>query len=111
MKHSQQERLRAVADAGERVAPGDPRAQFFRGVGLVLNKEDPELAERLLREYASRAPKRNGYPSPATAHVWLGRLCESQDKNAEALKEFETALRLDPKNKLAQEAVKKIKKG
>jgi Tfp pilus assembly protein PilF len=44
-------------------------------------------------------------------HVWLGRLYENEDKNAEAAKEFETALRLDPKNKLAQEAVKKIKKG
>ena len=45
------------------------------------------------------------------AHVWLGRLYESQNRMEDAEKEFETALRLDPKNKMAQEALKKIKKG
>ena len=111
VKRSQPERLRAVAEAGERVAPGDPRALFFRGVALVLNRESPEKAERLLEEYAKKAPKRNGYPSPAMAHVWLGRHYENENKNADAAREFETALRLDPKNKLAQEAVKRIRKG
>jgi tetratricopeptide (TPR) repeat protein len=111
MRRGQPERLRAVVEAAERIAPADPRAKFFRGVGLILRKENAETAEQLLQEYAKRAPKRNGYPSPAMVHVWLGRLYENEDKNAEAAKEFETALRLDPKNKLAQEAVKKIKKG
>ena len=111
VKRSQPERLKTVAEEGERVAPDDPRALFFRGVGLVLNQENAERAERLLQEYAKKAPKRNGYPSPAMAHVWLGRLYENLNKNVDAAQEFETALRLDPKNKLAQEAVKKIKKG
>jgi tetratricopeptide (TPR) repeat protein len=110
VKRGQPERLMAVAEAGERVAPNDPRVKFYRGVGLVLSKEEPEEAERLLQEYASKAPKRSGYPSPAAAHVWLGRLFENQNKTADAEKEFETALRLDPKNKMAQEALKKIRK-
>lgn len=110
VKHSQPERLMAVAEAGERVAPNDLRARYYRGVGLVLSKEKPEEAERLLQEYLSRAPTRSGYPSAATAHVWLGRLFESQNKTADAEKEYETAVRLDPKNKMAQEALKKIKK-
>jgi TolA-binding protein len=75
-----------------------------------LRKERPEEAVRLLQEYASKAPKRSGYPSPAAAHVWLGRLFESQNKTADAEKEFETALSVDAKNKMAQEALKKIKK-
>jgi tetratricopeptide (TPR) repeat protein len=108
LKRGQPERLIAVADAGERAAPNDLRAKFYRGVGLVLKKEEPE---RLLREYAEKAPKRSGYPSPAAAHVWLGRLYESKNDHENAKKEFEHALRLDPKNKMAQEELKRIKRG
>jgi TolA-binding protein len=45
------------------------------------------------------------------AHAWLGRLFETQGKMEEAAKELETALKLDPKNKLAQETLKRLKKG
>ncbi|HVH73272.1 MAG TPA: tetratricopeptide repeat protein [Candidatus Dormibacteraeota bacterium] len=111
MKRGQPERLLAVAEAGERVAPNDPRGRFYRGVGLVLRKEELIEAETLLQEYAKRAPKRNGYPSPAAAHVWLGRLYAIKSDTEEAKKEFENALRVDPKNKAAQEELKKLKKG
>ncbi len=111
VKRGQPERLLAVADMGERVAPGDPRGKFYRGVALVLKKENPEEAERLLREYAKKAPVRSGYPRPAAAHAWLGRLFEDQNKMEEAVKEFESALELDPKNKMAHEALKQLKKG
>lgn len=110
VKRGQPDRLKAVAEAGERVAPADSRSKFYRGVGLFLGKENAEEAERLLQEYAKKALKRTGHPSPAVAHVWLGWLYESEDKAPEARNEFETALRLDPKNRLAQEAVKKVKK-
>src|SRR5205809_1514865 len=110
VKREQAERLIAVADVGERAAPTDPRGRFYRGVGLVLQKEKLEEAERLLQEYARRAPKRNGYPSPAAAHAWLGRLYEGKGDTENAKKEFENALRLDPKNKIAQEELKKLKK-
>jgi len=110
-KRSQPERLLAVAEAGERIAPADPRAIFYRGVALVLKKDDLETAEGLLKEYAKKAPVRSGFPRPAAAHAWLGRLYEEQGKREEAEKEFESALKLDPKNKLAQEALKRLKKG
>ena len=111
VKRGQPERLLAVADMGERVAPGDPRGKFYRGVALILKKENPEEAERLLREYAKKAPMRSGYPRPAAAHAWLGRLFEDQNKMEEAVKEFERALELDSKNKMAHEALKRLKKG
>jgi tetratricopeptide (TPR) repeat protein len=111
VKRGQPERVLAVADIGERVAPGDPRGKFYRGVALVMKKENPEEAERLLREYAKKAPMRSGYPRPAAAHAWLGRLFEDQNRMEEAAKEFESALKLDPKNKMAQEAMKRLKKG
>lgn len=110
VKRGQAERLMTVAEAGERAAPNDPRARFYRAVGLVLQKEKPEEAETLLRDYAKRAPKRTGFPSPAAAHAWLGRLYESKDDLGSAKEEFENALRLDPKNKIAQEELKKLKK-
>jgi len=111
VKRGQPERLLAVADMGERMAPGDPRGKFYRGVALVLKKENPEEAQRLLREYAKNTPMRSGYPRPAAAHAWLGRLFEDQNKMEEAVKEFESALKLDPKNKMAHEALKRLKKG
>src|SRR5260370_20668378 len=111
VKRGQPERLVAVADMGERGEPGDPRGKFYRGVALILKKENPEEAERLLKEYASRAPMRSGYPRPAAAHAWLGRLFEEQNKMEDAAKEFECALKLDPRNKMAQESLKRLKKG
>ena len=110
VKRSQPDKLLAVASAGERVAPGDPRRRFYRGVALVLKKEDPGEAERLLREYAQEAPMRTGYPRPAAAHAWLGQLYENENRLEDAVKEYETALKLDPKNKMAQEALKRLKK-
>src|SRR6266436_4147419 len=110
LKRSQPEQLLRVADLGERVAPGDPRGKFYRGAALVLKKENPEEAERLLEEDAKKEPMREGYPRPAAAHVWLGRLFEEQNRMEDATKEFERALRLDPKNKIAQEALRRLKK-
>ncbi len=110
VKRSQPERLLTVADTGEQVAPADPRGKFYRGVALVLKKENPGEAEGLLRAYSKTAPMRTGYPRPAAAHAWLGRLFEEQNKTEEATNEFESALKLDPKNKMAQEAMKRLKK-
>jgi tetratricopeptide (TPR) repeat protein len=111
MKRSQPEMLLAVADAGEQVAPSDSRRKFYRGVALVLKKESPEEAERLLREYLEKAPLRSGFPRPTAAHYWLGRLFENENRKADAGQEFEVALKLDAKNKMAQEALKRLKKG
>ncbi|HET8922045.1 MAG TPA: tetratricopeptide repeat protein [Candidatus Acidoferrum sp.] len=110
MKRSEPELLLTVVDAGERVAPDDARGKFYRGVALVLKNENLEKAERLLREYLARAPLRSGFPRPATTHYWMGRLFENENNREEAAKEFEAALKLDPKNKMAQEALKRLKK-
>jgi len=110
VKRGQPERLIAVADAGERVAPTDPRGKFYRAVGLVMKKGKPEEPQRLLQEYLKKAPKRNGFPRQAAAHVWLGRLYLDQNRTQDAIQEFETALQLDPTNKMAKEERKKAKK-
>ncbi len=111
VKRGQPERLARVVKAGEAVAPADPRRKFYGAVGLILKKEEPEEAERLLREYLKNAPNRSGYPRPATTHAWLGRLFETQGEMEKAAKEIETALKMEPKNKMAQEVQKRLKKG
>lgn len=108
VKHGQPERLLAVAEAGERLNPGDPRGKFYGAVGLILQKEKPEEAENLLQEYLKIAPNRTNYPRRGDAHFWLGRLLESQEKTQAAVCEYETALKLDPKNKNVREALKKL---
>ena len=103
LKRNQPDRMIAVADAGEQANPRDPRGKFYRAVGLILEKERSGDAEQLLHEYLKIAPKRTGYPRPAVVHYWLGRLYEGQGRSDEAAREYEAALKLDPKFKQAQE--------
>jgi len=100
--------LLAVADAGEQLAPQDPRGKFYRGVGLILQGKQPVEAEKLLREYIATAPMHSDNPRPWTAHYWLGKLMESQKNRAGARSEYEAALKLDGKYKPAQEALKQL---
>jgi tetratricopeptide (TPR) repeat protein len=110
MKHSQPDRLSAVADQGEKVAPKDPRAKFYRAVALILKKNGGAQPETLLREYLKTAPVRNGYPHPHDVHEWLGRYYENQNKPQAAIAEYEAALKLDPKSRPAADALKRLKK-
>jgi tetratricopeptide (TPR) repeat protein len=110
VKRSQPERLLEIADAGELLKPADPRGKFYRGVALILQKEKLQEAEELLKEYLKIAPIRMDFPHPAEAHYWLGRLLQGQGKTQAAESEYETAMKLDSKNKDAREALKKLGK-
>jgi tetratricopeptide (TPR) repeat protein len=111
MKQSQGEMLVIVAEQGETLAPSDPRAQFYRAVALIIKNERPGDSERLLNEYLKCAPLRTAFPPPWRVHEWLGRLYENQHNAQAAIQEYETALKLEPKNKNAREALKRLKKG
>ena len=110
VRRSEPTTLLEVADVGERVAPADARGKYYRAVGLILKNESPDVSERLLQEYLKKAPKRNGFPRYAAAHEWLGRLHESRGDKAEAEKEYRAALQLDPKDKNARDALKRLGK-
>jgi tetratricopeptide (TPR) repeat protein len=110
VKRGQAERLVEVADLGTALAAADPRGLFYRAVGFVLKNEKQEEAERLLREYLEKAPKRMGYPRYAVAHEWLGRLHENKGEKESAVKEYQVALQLEPKNKSARESLKRVEK-
>jgi tetratricopeptide (TPR) repeat protein len=110
MKHGQPDRLVAVADQGEKVAPKDPRAKFYRAVALILKNDNGSQPETLLREYLKTAPVRNGYPHPHEVHEWLGRAYENRNNPQAAIAEYEAALKLDPKSRAASDALKRLKK-
>jgi tetratricopeptide (TPR) repeat protein len=109
MKRGQPDGLRIALAEGERVAPaGDPRGNFYRAVISTLEKKDPAGATKMLREFLANVPKRNEYPSKAMAHYWLGRIQQNQNDEASAKREYREALNLEPKNRLANEALKHL---
>src|ERR1700693_643670 len=110
MKRNQPQRLLAVVAAGQQTSPGDPRTKFYRATALILLKQKPGEAESLLHEYLSTAPRRTGYPRPALAHDWLGRLFENQNNPHDAARATSTSLHADPKDKTAQEALRRLGK-
>ncbi|MGB2643037.1 MAG: tetratricopeptide repeat protein [Candidatus Acidiferrum sp.] len=110
VRRTRAEQLITVGELGMQLAPADPRAKFYRAVGLILKKEKQEEAERLLREYLEKAPSRTGYPRYAAAHEWLGRLYENRGDKELAEKEYQTALELDAKDKNARESLRRLRK-
>jgi tetratricopeptide (TPR) repeat protein len=108
MKRQESDRLMAVAEAGHKAAPTDPRGDFYFAVGLILKKQRLPEAENLVRDYLKKAPQRSNYPPFHTARVWLGRCLEGEGKAGEARHEYEEVLRSDPKNREAREALKKL---
>jgi tetratricopeptide (TPR) repeat protein len=105
-QRGQGDKLLEVAAEGETLAPHDPRGKYYKAVGWILTGGGHPDAERLLHEYLQEAPERSNYPSPAYAHYWLGRYYESQKDADKAKSEYREALKLNPKFKKAQEALK-----
>jgi tetratricopeptide (TPR) repeat protein len=110
LKTSQPERLLAVAEAGNKVAPADPRADFYRAAAYILRRERFAEARDILHGYLGHAPVRTGYPKPALVHEWLGRSFEAQGDTASARQEYQSALQADPKSRAAHEALKRLDK-
>ena len=110
MKRGQADRLWVVVKEGQRAGPADSRGDFYRAVALVMQKEKPAESAALIRDYLARAPKRDNYPSKAMAHYWLGRIQENLNDAASAKKEYREAVSLEPKNRLANEALKRLQR-
>jgi tetratricopeptide (TPR) repeat protein len=108
-KRNQADGLAFVVKESDDVASGDPRAPFYHAVLLVLQKQNSADAAQAIRQYIATAPKRANYPSKAMAHYWLGRIEENQGGAASAKKEYQEALNLEPKNRYANEAMKRLR--
>lgn len=110
LKDSQPERLLTVVETGKKLAPADPRADFYRAAAYILRRERLTDARDLLHGYLDRAPVRTGYPKPTLVHEWLGRSFEAQGDTASAKREYQSALQADPKNRAAHDALKRLEK-
>jgi tetratricopeptide (TPR) repeat protein len=108
MQRGQGEKVLEVATRGKALAPNDPRVKYYQAVGLILRGENHPETETLLKEYLQEAPKRSMYPAPWYAHYWLGRAYELKKDTASAKNEYREALKLNPKFKKAQEALKQL---
>jgi tetratricopeptide (TPR) repeat protein len=87
------------------VDPELKKPYYFIGAALVLTgnpKSYPE-AEEALRHFLKIE---KGRYWQASAHYWLGRLCEAKGENTQAIAEYGEAHKLDPK---IEDAVKRVR--
>ncbi|MGB7438129.1 MAG: tetratricopeptide repeat protein [Candidatus Acidiferrum sp.] len=108
LQRKQGDKLLQVAAEGEALAPKDPRGMYYQAVGWILNREKYADAEKLLRQYLAAGPMRSTYPSPWNVHYWLGQMYAAQNNTNGASNEYKEALKLNPKFKKAQEALKQL---
>jgi tetratricopeptide (TPR) repeat protein len=104
------ERMSQAIEAGVPLAPSDHRLDYYRGISLILGNQDQAAAERDLRHYLDTVPDNANVPSHSTVHEWLGRLYERKGQLDRAAQEYQAALILDPRNKLAAEALKALQR-
>lgn len=87
--------------------PADPRLPYFTGRLAATSGLRLDEGEQALRAYLAYAPKPNE-PTHATAHWRLGQIRERRADKAGARAAYETALRLDPDQRQAKDALKKL---
>lgn len=97
----------AIQDVS-RIAPDDPRLNYYSAVADVMKGRSLDKAEHDLKVYLAETPPRNDFPPHASAHDWLGRICEIKGNKEEAIQQFKSALSLSPDNRTAQQALKRL---
>jgi tetratricopeptide (TPR) repeat protein len=108
LQRGQGDKLLQVAAAGEALAPQDPRGEHYQAIGWILSGQKYPEAEQQLRQYLAAGPMRSTYPAAWDAHYWLGRLYAAQKNTVRARGEYQEALKLNPKYKKAEEALKQL---
>ncbi len=98
----------AYLERALKAEPRHPMALFQVGRTGALSGQQLERAEAALRTYLTLKLEIDD-PSFAAAHHRLGNILEKKSDVAAARREYETALRLDPKNKAARASLDKLK--
>jgi tetratricopeptide (TPR) repeat protein len=88
-----------------------PLALYQIGRIAALSGQQLERGEKCLRTYLAMPVREDlENPSIAAAHFRLGNILEKKGDPASARIEYETSLKIDPKQKLAREALTKMKR-
>jgi len=103
-------RMQAAVAAAARLGPNDTRLEYYRGVALVLAKQDPGDAEKHLRAYLQSVPDGSQVPPHSSAHEWLGKLYEAQGKRDQAAAEYQAALALNPRDDNVRKALERVRR-
>jgi tetratricopeptide (TPR) repeat protein len=103
-------RMERAVEAGARVAPADLRLDYYRGIALILNHQNLAQAEKDLRHYLGTVPNNANVPAHSSAHEWLGKLYEEEGQPDKAVQEYQSALVIDPRDKVASDGLKKLQK-
>lgn len=107
---SDSEHVEQAVEAAAKIDSSDRRLSYCRGVALVLQQKDPGSAEKDLRTYLDTVPENSEIPAHSSAYEWLGKLYENEKKPGLAAEQYRAALTLDPQNKAAREALKRLHK-
>lgn len=102
--------MQRAVDAASTLAPNDRLLEYYRGVALVLAKQEVPNAEKDLRAYIDNVPDSSEVPSHASAHGWLGRMYEDQKLNERAAAEYKAAIALNPRDKDLRDDLKRVQK-
>jgi len=97
-------------EAGSKLAPFDPRLGYYRGVAWVLMKKDLGGAEINLTTYLNTVPDSSQAPPHVSAYDWLGKAYEEDAKPDLAVEQYRHALLIDPHDKTAHDALKRLQK-
>jgi len=112
--HQQRKEWEKAFAALERALAFDsdnPLALYQVGRTAALSGQQLDRGEKCLRTYIAMPVREElENPSLAAAHFRLGNILEKKGYPAGAREEYETALRIDPKQKLAREALAKMKR-
>ena len=102
------EHLQQAVDGALKVTRSDRRLNYYAGVALVLAKKDRETAEKDLRTYIDIVPDNTELPPQSSAHDYLGKLYEYEGRPNFGVEQYKAALALDPHDKAAREALKRL---
>jgi predicted TPR repeat methyltransferase len=97
-------------DRGLAIEANHPLLLYQVGRAAALSGQQLDRGEKSLRAFIAM-PMREDLenPSLAAAHFRLGGVLEKKGNISAARAEYETALRIDPKQKQAREALAKLK--
>ncbi len=108
-RHRQAEGLNDAIAGAARVAPADPRLDFYQGVATVLAGGDLAAAQRRLTAYLSKSPSSDDAPSRASAHLWLARAFERAGRPEDAIAQYRRVLQLVPDQRAARDALDRLR--